>query len=182
MKPTEKGRQDHCARSPREMPSYPSDYPDASTDPDDFPEVPYDDPAWDDDDEWKLGPAIPDGAVFSDPSSGFRAVARRRDSLFPLACGGSIYSQDGEPYDQLPRSARGLLSRSAQTIYGFLCEISEGRSTVVMHDSDFAKRLGMSRRTIQGAMRALELLNLIERTRSDGIRYIRLAALRGKNT
>ncbi len=51
---------------PSALTSYPSDHAEASPC-DGFPEVSYDDPAWDDSDVWELGPAIPPDAVVLPP-------------------------------------------------------------------------------------------------------------------
>jgi hypothetical protein len=77
MKPTAKGHPDRRARSPRAFTSYPPDQSEASVDPENYPEIPYDDPAWDDPDTWVLGCWLPAGTVLKDPSSGFRFIVGR---------------------------------------------------------------------------------------------------------
>lgn len=56
--------------------SYPSDHADASTS-SEFPDVPYDDPAWGDPDRWVLGPWLPEGAMLVPSGNGFARMVRR---------------------------------------------------------------------------------------------------------
>ncbi len=77
------------ARPPRATAntSYPADQSEASPYLEDLicedcPEVPYDDPAWDDDGHWEDGPWIPDGAVLVPPQlapgDGFTRIGLKR--------------------------------------------------------------------------------------------------------
>ena len=69
MQSTPEGSSARRARSS----SYPPEHDDASLE-NDFPEVPYDDPAWDDPSTWELGSWLPAGAVVTDPATGFKFV------------------------------------------------------------------------------------------------------------
>ena len=94
----------------------------------------------------------------------------------PGAIGESIYSSDGEPYIQLPRSVMGKLSRRAQLVADAIIEFAAQTTGTNARDQDLEKKTDLNRRTIQRALQDLEAagIELIKRWRSGGRRVIEL--------
>jgi hypothetical protein len=91
------------------------------------------------------------------------------------AWGASVYSPDGEPYIQLPRSLMGTLPRRVQIVLNALSEIMGDRSMTNVRDRDIMDRTGLSRRAVQRALHYLQhRLQFIDRVREGARRIISL--------